>query len=205
MPRGDTNNFLAANTGTGADLGTAPREMEQLMALAAQWGLEAGFLGIEGHLEPRMQALLEVSVNRLFGYFEAEHDRLMAEIDSAETAWDQAQQAITQYRSRYGTGPNGDRTGWLHRLRNWLWQTRDYRSAIAISRREAPNLRQLRLSIASVELTRRAANGWRETAAHGLRANFEFQQQRAVIARGRKEEHYNDDHNTKHFTARRAS
>jgi hypothetical protein len=175
------------------------------MAQAAQWGLEAGFLGIDGHLEPRMQALLEESVKRLFGDFEAERDRLMAEIGSAETAWDQAQQVITLYRSRYGTGAEGERAGWLRRLRNWLWQTRDYRSAIAISRREAPALRELRLSLANVERTRRVANGWRETAAKGLGANFEFQQQRAAIARGRKERHSNDDHNTKHFIARRAS
>jgi len=37
------------------------------MAQAAQWGLEVGFLGIDGHLEPRMRALLEESVKRLFG------------------------------------------------------------------------------------------------------------------------------------------
>jgi len=201
MPRGDTNNFPGANSTASAD----PREMEQLMALAAKWGLEAGFLGIDGHFEPRMQALLEESVKRLFGDFEAERDRLMAALESAETAWDQAQAVITQYRSRYGSEGNGERRGWLHRLRNWRWQTRDYRSAIVISRREAPNLRQLRLSLANIERTRRAATGWRETAAHGLRANFEFQQQRAVIARGRKEEHYNDNHNTKQFIARRAS
>ena len=201
MPRGDTNNVPSANTTAGA----GPREMEQLMTLAAQWGLEAGFLGIEGHLEPRMQVLLKESVKRVFGDFEAERDRLMAELDSAETAWDQAQKVITEYRSRYGSGANGERAGWLRRLRSWLWQTRAYRSAIAISRREAPVLRELRPNLASVECTRRAANDWRETAAHGLKANFEFQRQRAVIARGRKEEHYNDDHNTKHFIARRAS
>jgi len=198
MPRGDTNNFSGASA-------ASPRQMEQLMTLAAQWGLEAGFLGIDGHLEPRIQALLEESVKRLFGDFEAERDRLMAELDSAETAWEQAQEVISEYRSRYGTGANGERSSWLRRLRRWLWQTRDYRSAIAISRREAPLLRDLRLGLANVERTRRAADGWRETAAHGLRAIFEFQRQRAAIARGRREGHYNDNHNAKQFIARRAS
>ena len=198
MLRGDAHNF----SGTTA---AAAREMEQLMVLAAQWGMEAGFLGIDAHLEPRVQALLDESVKRLYGDFEAGHDRLMAELDDAETAWDQAQAVIAEYRCRYGTGANGERSSWLGRLRNWLWQTRDYRSAMAISRREASVLRQLRLDLANVEPTRRAADGWRETAARGLKANFEFQRQRAAIARGRKAEHYNDNRNTKQFIARRAS
>lgn len=199
MPRGDTTIIAAATIATG------PGDMDQLIAVAAQWGLEAGFLGLDGHVEARMQMLLHDTQKRLFGDFEAERDRLMAELNSAETAWSQTQQVIARYRSRYGEGPRGERAGRLRQLRNWVWQTRDYRSANAISRREAPVLRELRRGISNVERTQRAAHVWRETAIQGLKATFEFQRQRAAMARARKEEHDNADHNTKQFIARRAS
>jgi len=181
MPRGDPNKSSVAKAA-----GPDHREMEQLMALPAQWGLEAGFLGIDGHLGPWTQALLQESVKRMFGDFESERDRLMSEIESAERAWDQAQDVITEHRARYGAGSNGERSSWLRQFRSWIWQTRDHRSATTISRREAPVLRELRLSLANAQRTRRAANSWREMAANGLRANFEYQQQRAAIARERK-------------------
>ena len=162
MPRGDPNKSSVAKAA-----GPDHREMEQLMALPAQWGLEAGFLGIDGHLGPWTQALLQESVKRMFGDFESERDRLMSEIESAERAWDQAQDVITEHRARYGAGSNGERSSWLRQFRGWIWQTRDHRSATAISPRDAPVLRELRLSLANPE--RRAANSWRETAANGLR------------------------------------
>jgi len=195
MRRGDTIKLPDA-------AGAYPREMEQLMALVAEWGLEAGFLGIDGHLEPRMEALLDESVKRLFGDLEAARDRLMAELDSAETAWNQAHQVIKEYRCE--SAWQAGRASWLRRFRHWLWQTQDYGSAIAVSRREATVMNELRLNLANVERSRRAANAWRETAANSLRASFEFQQERAAIARERKEDSI-DGHDTKHFLARRAS
>jgi hypothetical protein len=200
MPRTEENK--AALIATQFD---EHRELEGLMTVAAQWGLESGFLGIEGHPEARMTALLEEASRRLFGDPSAERVRLMAEIEPAQNDWNQAQQVISGYRSRYGSQAHGERIGLVRRLRHWLWNSRDYRSAVRVIRRRTPQLRDLRTKLDVVEATHRAAGAWRETAAPALKATFEYQNQRAGIARARKEENDNDDPNAKYLVASRAN
>jgi len=97
-------------------------ELEKLTATVAKWGKEAGFLGLEDRLEPRLLAMVREAAARLFGTFEADSGRLRSELDAVESEWDQEAHRVAAYRSRFGVAKGTDRL--LTRLRLWLW---DYR------------------------------------------------------------------------------
>ncbi len=160
-----------------------PQEIDSLMKQAARWGLEAGFLGIDGQLEPRIQALLREAAARCFGYCEADRDSLLARLENLEAEWNDEQRTVSEYRARYGLETvvlSGRR--W-RRLRTWIWDYRDYCAARAVCRRLSPVVRRLREEFDALERKRRAAAEWRETSAQALRATYEFQRARAARLR----------------------
>lgn len=202
MLRGSANEAANATAGFPNDVGRL--ETERVTALAADWGMEAGFLGVDGRIEPRLSAILDDCLRRLFGDFEAERDRAAADIESGEAALDEARQAIEQYRSRYGVDGQRLRAGWVRRLRTWLWLRAAYRSGLVRARKELARLREARPRFENAEIRRKSAAIWRQAAMQAAMANFEFQRQRAALARERKEEHFNDNQNSKRFISRRA-
>ena len=172
---------------TEIDLKGTLYEIESLMKQVAKWGMEAGFLDIDGHLEARLQPLLRDASAARFGYCETECDSRASRLENLEAEWCSAQRTVAGYRARYGIEAAATQGRHWRRLRNWIWDYRDYCAARAICRRRAPLVRQLREEFDGLERKRRTAAQWRETAAQALRANYEFHRARAARLRPEKE------------------
>lgn len=73
-------------------------ELSALTATVAKWGMEAGFLGIEGHLEGRVSALVREASVRWFGNCEAGRDLWLCRVESIEKEYDNASRKIADCR-----------------------------------------------------------------------------------------------------------
>src|SRR5580704_7381484 len=147
------------------------QELAELTAVVSRWGMEAGFLGIEGHLEGRVLALVRESSVRLFGNCEAERDRLLCQIEALEKEHEESEQEFE--RSRETRESSRGRLGPLARLRLWFAELAGSNAVASLRRRNDPDLRQARLKFELAECARRDAAEWREMATQSLRANYE--------------------------------
>ncbi len=177
-------------------------ELAKLTAIVGKWGMEAGFLGLEDRLEPRLESMVREAAGVLFGNFETESDRLRSELEAAESEWDQAAHRVAAYRSRFGA--HRENGGWWTGLRCWFWDFRECRAANARCRRCEPILREKRLELAAAERKRRQAREWCEVAAPALRARYEFEKARAAAVRPDKEMTH-DTRETRQFVVHRAN
>lgn len=181
-------------------------EMAKMTASVAKWGLEAGFLGLEDRLEPRLAAMVREAAMRLFGNCEAETARLRSEMVTAETEWQQAALQIAAWRSRLNQ-PEAKR-GWLKGLYSWFVDFREYRTASGRYERNEPVFRSKRQELAAAELKTRQANEWGEISLQALRAHYEFEKARAASLRPEKEivhDTREDTIETRHFVVHRAN
>jgi hypothetical protein len=169
-----------------APVPSAASELGVLTATALRWGLEAGFLGIEGHLEGRVLALVREASVRLFGNCEAERDRLLCEIEAMEKEYEDASRRIAECRENRERSRGG--RSWIAVLRACLAELLALRAARALRRRRNPELRTVRREFETAERTRRDASEWREMAAQSLRATYEYHKIRAAIVRPEKEQ-----------------
>jgi hypothetical protein len=177
-------------------------EMAKLTAMVVKWGMEAGFLGLEDRLEPRLESMVREAADLLFGRFESESECLRSELEATESEWEQAAYRVAAYRSRFGA-PRGTECWWT-RVRCWFWDFREYRAAGARCSRCEPILREKRRELAAAERKRRQAREWCEIAAPALRARYEFEKARAAAVRPDKEMTY-DTRETHQFVACRAN
>ncbi len=177
-------------------------EMAKMTVSVAKWGLEAGFLGLEDRLEPRLAAMVREAAMRLFGNFEAETARLRSEMETAETEWQQAALQIAAWRSRLDR-PETSR-GWIKRLCSWVFDFREYRTACARHDRNEPVFRSKRQELATAELKARQANEWCEVSLPALRAHYEFEKARAASLRP-EQEIVSDTRETRQFVVHRAN
>jgi hypothetical protein len=168
-------------------------EMETLTAQVGKWGMEAGFFDLEDHLEPRLAALIRDSSEKLFGNCEAELDCLQSALDSAEIEWSAASRVVER-----------PRPGLFRRLCFWLRNAREYRAACGACRRLEPELRKLRLDLDAARSARNAAAEWRKHASETLPANYQFQKNRAALARPAKETSH-DTRETRNLIVQRAN
>lgn len=160
----------------------AAKELAELTTVVTRWGIEAGFLGIDGHLEGRLPALVREASLRLFGNCEAERDRLICQIEAAERDCEEFARRTEETREKRESA----RRGLFARLRSWwaglVWS----RAVHRMQRRQEPELREKRLRFELAEVARREACDWREMATQSLRANFEYHQTRAALVRPEK-------------------
>ena len=178
------------------------REMETLMSTVGKWGMEAGFLGLDDYLEPRLAALVREGAERLFGSCASERDRLRVELETVESDWERAARQTEGYRARMGTLRAG--RGLLTALRTWYWDFRECRAARTRCGEREPALRKARVDLAAAERKCGEAQAWSEIAIQALRANYGFQKARAASLRPEKEMS-NDTRETRHFVLHRAN
>lgn len=155
------------------------QELAKLTAVVVRWGMEAGFLGIDGQLDGRLPALVKEASLRLFGNCDAERDRLLSQIEGAEREQEESARRLQELRDRLQVM----RLGWCTRLRLWWQDLAGTRADRRMHRAQDPELRGRRLKFEMVELTRREACEWREMAMQSLRASFEYHQTRAALVR----------------------
>lgn len=175
----------------------AGSDMETLMNQVCRWGLEAGFLGIDAHLEPRLAALVRETTNRKFGNYEAERDRLLSELEGLEKSYEEAVEAVAK-SARSGESVKGI----AKRVRAWFTGIYDYRTARDRCRQLRPQIDRAKRDYETAELRRREACEWRETATQGLRANYEFQKARAAAVRTEKEQSHDHRENRRYIENR---
>jgi hypothetical protein len=162
-------------------------ELDGLMTAAVRWGMEAGFLGIDGRFEERMAPLLAEASERVFDECEAGRERLAPELEALEARLRQALGVREEFRERYGNSGLPATAGPLRRLRSFVWDWLDYHAACNFLRRAQPGLRELRTRFDRADAQRRAAGEWRKSAMVTLRANHEYQKARAALARQSEE------------------
>ncbi len=155
------------------------QELAELTTVVTRWGMEAGFLGIDGQLEGRLPALLSEASIRAFGPCEAEREQLLFQIEAAEKDREQAALRLDEIRARRESA----RTGWFGRLRLWWAELTGSQAESRTRRRQEPELREKRIKFEVADLTRREACQWREMAMQSLRATFEYHQTRAALVR----------------------
>lgn len=177
-------------------------ELTALTATVSRWGMEAGFLGIEGHLEGRVSALVREASVRLFGNCEAERDRLLCQIEAIEAEYEASDRRIAACRQTRDT--TRGRWGWIAALWAWYAELSAYAAARALRARKDPDLLAARLAFENAERARRNACEWREMAAQSLRASYEYHKVRAAMVRPEKEENY-DTHENRQFVVHRAN
>ena len=153
------------------------KELAELTTVVTRWGMEAGFLGIDGQLEGRLPALLSEASMRLFGPCEAEREQLLCQIEAAEKEQEKAALRLDEIRARR----ESTRTGWFGRLRLWWAELTRSQAESRTRRRQEPELRQKRVKFELADLTRREACQWREMAMQSLRATFEYHKTRAAL------------------------
>jgi hypothetical protein len=158
------------------------QELAELTTVVTRWGMEAGFLGIDGQLEGRLPALLSEASMRLFGPCEAEREQLLCQIEAAEKAREQAARRLDEVRARRESAG----AGWFGRLRLWWTEWIGSHAESRTRRRQEPDLREKRVKFEIADLTRREACQWREMAMQSLRATFEYHQTRAALVRAER-------------------
>lgn len=169
------------NEAAPAPLPATAQELADLTAVVSRWGMEAGFLGIEGHLEDRLAALVRESSVRLFGNCDAERDRLLVQIEAAEKEIeDTAREAEKRREVRKSIR---GRFNLLARIQLWFAELAGAKAARSLRRRNGPEVRQARLKFELADCARRDANEWREMATQSLRANYEYHKTRAALVR----------------------
>jgi hypothetical protein len=164
--------------------------------------MEAGFLGIDGHLEGRMLALVREASVRLFGNCEAERDRLLCRIEAIEKEYEESSRKIGESDARHEAIRG--RRGLLARLWAWFTELANAREARSIHRRNDQELRKSRLDFEIAECARRDACEWREMASQFLRASYEYQKARAAMVRPEKERNH-DTRDNRQFIIHRAN
>ncbi len=166
---------------TPAAVPPTAQELTDLTAIVSRWGMEAGFLGIEGHLEGRLSALVRESSVRLFGNCDAERDRLLCQIEAVEKEYEESAREIEKCRE--GSESIRGRLGLVARMRLWFAVFTGSRAVRSLRRRNDPDLRQARLKFELAECARRDACEWREMAAQSLRASYAYHKTRAALVR----------------------
>jgi len=156
-------------------------ELGALTATVSRWGMEAGFLGIEGHLEGRVSALVRETSVRLFGNCEADRDRWLCQIESIEKEYDDAARRIAACRENRDLARGG--LSRIASLRAWLTELMAHRAARTLRRRRNPDLQTARREFETAERARRYASEWREMSAQSLRATYEYHKARAAMVR----------------------
>ncbi len=163
-------------------------ELSALTATVAKWGMEAGFLGIEGHLEGRVSALVREASVRWFGNCEAGRDLWLCRVESIEKEYDNASRKIADCRQNRDLARRGGSR--IAVLRAWLIELMAYRSARALRRRRNAELQTARQELETAERTRRDASEWREMSAQSLRATYEYHKARAAMVCPEREQNY---------------
>jgi hypothetical protein len=187
----------------------AGTELAELTAKVVRWGMEAGFLGIEGHLEGRVQALVREATVRVFGNCDAERDRLVCRIEAMEQELEDSARKVEEVRAVRDSMRS--RRGLLGWVLSWFAGRSELSGAQAAGRRNDPELRKARLDLEMAECTRRNAAEWREMAVQYLRVTYEYQKARAAVvrpqdARSEKEkEQTNDTRDNRQFIVHRAN
>lgn len=183
------------------------KELAELTATVSRWGMEAGFLGIEGHFEERIMALVREASVRLFGNCEAERDRLLCRIEAMEKEMEESARKVEECgKERHGVH---GRLGPIAWLRTWLSERTEINEARSVRQRNEPDLRKAHLDFELTERTRRDAAEWREMATQSLRASYEYHRERAALVRPQtsqleKEEHH-DTRDNRQFVVHRAN
>jgi hypothetical protein len=178
------------------------KELAELTATVSRWGTEAGFLGIEGHLEGRVSALVREASVRIFGNCEAERDRLLCRIEAIEKEYEECADKLDESSTRRDAFRG--RRGPFARLWAWFTDLANSREARSLHRRNDPELRKSRLDFEIAERARRDACEWREMAAQFLRASYEYQKARAATVRPEKEQNH-DKRDNRQFIVHRAN
>lgn len=190
-----------------APVPSAGKELSELTAMVSNWGMEAGFLGIEGHLEGRLLALLREASVRLFGNCEAERDRLLCRIEAMEKEMEESARGVEKCRERHNA--IGGRLSLIARLHAWFSHRAEISEARSVCRRNEPDLRKAHLDFEVAERTRRDAAEWREMAAQSLRASYEYHKERAALVRPEtsqlEEEQNHDTRDNRQFIVHRAN
>lgn len=178
------------------------KELAELTVTVSRWGMEAGFLGIDGHLEGRVLALVREASVRLFGNCEVERDRLLCRIEAMEKEYEESSRKIEESGTRHEAFRG--RRGLFAWLWAWFTDPANSREARSMHRRNDQELRKSRLDFEIAECARRDACEWREMAAQSLRASYEYHKARAAVVRPEMERNH-DTRGNRQFIVHRAN
>ena len=167
----------------------AAAEMERLVSLAEKWGMEAGYLDIDGRIDERILLPIRAASERIFGGTEIDRKRLAPRLEYLEAQYTNALRIRDFYRERYLVG-NGDANqsgGILRGLRTWFSAWLECQAASLLLRRRGPELQKLHADLYELESRGLAAQEWEGAATMAVKANYEYQKTRAALARPRRE------------------